>query len=28
LPFRYEPTTRALRVALSPAQAREVTVHW
>jgi raffinose synthase len=28
LPFRYEPTTRALRVALSPAQARDVAVYW
>jgi raffinose synthase len=28
VPFRYEPTTHALRVALSPARARDVTVYW
>ena len=28
LPFRYEPKTCALRVALTPAQARDVAVYW
>ena len=28
LPFRYEPKTCALRVALSPAQARDVSLYW